>query len=209
MASGSLRHSIQAATAPTSSDLAMALASSTSDCEENIRPRPLSGDRRVKSGVSSLVENIQPPKASGASRAATPKINSSGRNTSRQSHTTTANWDSMRLVSNAVAGSNARLACIAILSSRPSVPPNSHSVATPVMSITKVPSSRERTTCPSSRAFSRRRGVAGSVFSRSLSSDMDAPIRSARTALRHHGLSNPGRAAIRRKREGNRGLFQE
>ncbi|NSX04219.1 hypothetical protein [Cupriavidus gilardii] len=41
-----------------------------------------------------------------------------------------------------------------------------------------MPSSRERTTCPSSRAFSRRRGEAGSVFSRSLSSDMAAPWRS-------------------------------
>ena len=74
---------------------------------------------------------------------------------------------------------------------------------------TNVPSSRERTTCPSSRAFSRRRGEAGSVFSRSLSSDMDAPTRSARTALRHRGLSNPGPGSIGRKKRGNRCLFQE
>src|SRR5690606_13023517 len=44
----------------------------------------------------------------------------------------------------------------------------------------QVASSRERGTSPSSRAFSRRRGEAGSVFSRSLSSAMAAPVLHAR-----------------------------
>src|SRR5690606_5592838 len=50
-------------------------------------------------------------------------------------------------------------------------------MATPQASSMKVLSSRERATCPSSRAFSRRRGVAASVFSRSLSSAIQCHAR--------------------------------
>ena len=47
--------------------------------------------------------------------------------------------------------------------------------AKPADNITKVTSSRDLATCPSSRAFSRRPGEAGSVFSRSLSSAIQTP----------------------------------
>ena len=65
------RDTTHQATPPMSVDLASALSSSASDCEENMRPMPASGLSLPKFGATDLVEKSQPPSIIGATTAAT------------------------------------------------------------------------------------------------------------------------------------------
>ena len=170
------------ATPPISSDLASALNSSASDWVENRRLMPAMGSSLSNLGPMAWVENSQPPSISGATSAASTSMPISGAIATSACIASRPAWVSMKEVSKAAARSKRRPWPSDARKWLPSGPAMAHRPATAVASRTKVTSSRERATLPSSRAFSRRRGEAGSVFSRSLSSAIHAPGEHRRTS---------------------------
>jgi len=142
-----------------------------------MRPMPATGFNLEKLGASDFPESSQPPSIMGATSAATSIMSSTGTNACIACRTAVPACTIMCEASKAEARSNCRPLRSALSKCPPIMSPRVQRAPTPVVSMTKVTSSRDRATCPSSRAFSRRRGEAGSVFSRSLSSAINAPER--------------------------------
>ncbi len=168
-----------ATTPPTSSALRMPFTSSPTLCMENMRPKPLSGSRRVQSGASALLEKFSPPIVKGPARAATTRISSSGPRVASASPASCRNRAGRAVASKASSRPKVSPRDTAPLMRCASQEPPTHSAPEPAIRTRKADSSRDCGTWPSSRACSSRRGDAGSVFSRSESSAM-APFHLSR-----------------------------
>ena len=158
------------ATPPTNDDLTTALTSSTRPFQDTRRDMPLSGFRRPRSGCRAFGEKFQLPRKNGDSSAARISAANKGANESKASSEISARRTSISVGSVANPWSRIRPRRNMAATRCSNHGPISQNAAAPTIRTRKVPTSRERGTCPSSRACSRRRADAASVFSRSLSS---------------------------------------
>src|SRR5699024_10926291 len=130
------------------------------------------GFNRSNLGAKDLLLKTSPPNNSGAMTAVINTINNKGLNPIKTLCTKLTTRVTIAVVSTIKSASKVMLRWNNSINCRYKKPAENHTVATPTASIKNVLSSRERAICPSSRAFSSRRGEAGSVFSKSLSSAM-------------------------------------
>ena len=170
-----LRHITHAATPPTTTVLMIALSISMTPCADRIRVNPFKGSMRPKSGMSGLKLNNQPSSRTAETMPANTSKTSRGEKASTISAERSFSRSNIKSVSNASARSSCMLWRIMVdsLSARPA--PMTHNPMPAVSKSVSVDSSRERATCPSSRACSRRRTDAGSVRSSPLSSAICCP----------------------------------
>ena len=163
-------HRTQKATPPTTSALATALTSSTSPLQEIRRDNPLIGSRRPKSGLSAFSEKFQLPRKKGETSAATTSASNNGAKDNNASRERSAKRTSMNCGSrnkgSSIIKPRRKITVVRCIIHGPT---NQNAVAATTKT-RKAPISRERGTCPSSRACSKRLVDAGSVFSTSLSS---------------------------------------
>ncbi|MNE80575.1 hypothetical protein D3C80_1771580 [compost metagenome] len=94
------------ATAPTSSDLAIALPSSASAWVENSRASPLIGLSRENCGASDLADSTQPPSSMGDTRAISSSRMNSGSRANRLCCAKPVKWATITAGSNATLRSN-------------------------------------------------------------------------------------------------------
>jgi len=132
---------------------------------ENKLDKPRKGWRRLHCGASGVVLKIQPPDASAPDTTAKSVTAANKAQASTAGSASVCRRSIIICGADKAAASNTK-ACRSPRSKYPnSQGAKHHSSAAPKASTNKCPTSRERATCPSVRAFSRRRAVAGRCLS--------------------------------------------
>ena len=138
--------------------------------QENIRPSPVNGFIRFRSGTNALAEKTQAFRKNGGRMEARTNSANSGEKTISASSEISSKRGTIMAGSCICCGSKEKALRAITMERCINQLPIVQKVAPAVIKTRNVPSSRECGTCPFSRACSNRLPVGSSVFSRSLSS---------------------------------------